>query len=54
MSFDKQWYGEKFIELLEKRDKGKFYIRPSTAGWASIILSHPMLWKSLNIRKVIT
>lgn len=33
MSFDRQWYGEKFKELLEKRDKGKFYIRPSTAAF---------------------
>ena len=31
MSQDKQWYGEKFRELLEKRDKGKEQALPKKA-----------------------
>jgi len=33
MSFDKDWYKEKFEELLSKREKDKFFIKESSAGF---------------------
>ena len=33
MNFDKEWYENKFQELLERKDKDKFFIRPSRAAF---------------------